>query len=742
MSGFKPWIKRRLTLLYLRLTPLFDENWYREQTGIPSGTDAASHYLDGGWKTCDPSLRFRQEPYLEANQDVREARVCPLAHYLLDGRRQHRLLYPGMIENHYHRYALPRAAARGFSHLACCRTIARHRRTRLLVIAHIYYEESVGEILEYLKNLKPYAYDLVVTTTEDRNTELIRQAVLTFRKTAEIRVFPNKGFDIWPYLAVLNDRDLSRYDLVLKLQSKRCFARKGDLAEDTLFRGREWFVSLFRAVLGPRRIHRNIGRLMSDPHLSLIAAKSLFWKDTDRRKKLTEKKLASFGLSLPEDYTFVAGSCFLVKASKVRSAHDLGITEEAFGPPVRGAFSAAHALERFIAGSIPEAEKLGTPVCRIRGWVSRQYLRRRKAENARQLEAMKAGEPALLCASLGNPAAFTASGDKTLTVAFAVTETGRDAVAGDLFTAKEMAAALEKKGVRCFFVARNQPDGEWYRLTPEVDVLISMLEHYDPQNIRNASPDLLVAGWARNWFDAWADSPWIDEYDLLFASSPSACRQMEQKLHRKVRLLPIATNPDRFHPAASGEAGTSASDYDCDYCFTGNHFGSPREIEEELDPAALPYRLNLYGKGWDGDERFAPWYRGHLPYEAIPEAYRHTRIVLDDATPSTKETGSVNSRVFDALVSGCLVLTNNELGAAETFEGLLPTFSSRETLRAALRYYLEGPELRESKVQMLRQFVLENHTYDLRAKQLLDILEENMPPPGDQSRATGSGTGS
>ena len=88
------------------------------------------------------------------------------------------------------------------------------------------------------------------------------------------------------------------------------------------------------------------------------------------------------------------------------------------------------------------------------------------------------------------------------------------------------------------------------------------------------------------------------------------------------------------------------------------------------------------------------------------------------------------------------MLTNNELGAAETFEGLLPTFSSRETLRAALRYYLEGPELREGKVQMLRQFVLENHTYDLRAKQLLDILEENMPPPGDQSRATGSGTGS
>ena len=735
MPEIKQQIKRRMTLLLLHSSPLFDENWYRAQTGLPADTDAAAHYLDGGWRTCDPSLRFRQEPYLEANRDVREARVCPLAHYLLDGRRQHRLLYPGMIENHYHRYAVPRALVRGFFRLVCLQAVRRNRGARLLVVVHIYYEEAIGEIIEYLKNLGPYSYDLVVTTTEDRNVELIRREMLQFRKSTVFRVLPNRGFDIYPFLEALNDRDLSRYDLVLKLQTKRHFSRKGDLAEDTLFRGREWFAALFRAVIGPRNVHLNIDRMTRDSGVSLIAAKSLFWKDTPRRKRLTENRLLPFGLSLPEDYTFVAGSCFWVKASRLHSARDLGLSAEDFGPPVRGAFSLAHALERYISGSIPEEEKVGIPVCRFRAWVSRRYLCRRREANNTLLRAMKAEDPSLLCAALPEEAA--PAEQKRMTIAFAVTETGPEAVAGDLFTAKELAAALEKKGVRCVFVSERQPDGEWYHLTPEVDVLISMLQHYDPQNIRNENPNLLVAGWARNWFHAWAEAPWIDEYDLLLASSRTACRLLEEQLHRPDPLLPIATNPERFYPAgekADADDGGAGAEYDCDYCFSGNHFGAPREIEEELDPASLPYRLNIYGNGWDKDERFAPWCRGHLPYDKIPLAYRHTRIVLDDATPSTRETGSVNSRVFDALAAGCLVLTNNEIGAKETFGGLLPTFNSRETLKAALELYLGNEELRRQKADELRRFVLEHHTYDIRAEQLGAILREQTGKKLTESR--------
>ncbi len=723
MVKFKQLLKRQISLYLLRLSPFFDEKWYREQTGISDKTNAAAHYLDGGWKSNDPSLRFRQEPYLEANQDVREARVCPLAHYLLNGRWQHRLLYPGMIENHYHRYTLPRAVNRCFFEILNYRRITRNQSARILAIVHIYYEESTGEILEYLKNLRPYAWDLVVTTTEDRNTELIRRAVLRFREDAEFRILPNSGFDILPYLEVLDGRNLSDYDLVIKLQSKRCFSRKGDLADETLFRGREWFTTLFRAVIGARLIHRNIDRLLHNEQVSLIAAQSLLWTDTLRKQQITNKRLAPFGLSLPENYTFVAGSCFVMKALRVQSAQELGVSLGDFGAPVRGAFTLAHALERYLTGNIPDREKLGNPVCRISRWISKICLHRRKRKNVALFQALRQDVQPF-------SETYSSNQEKPLTIAFAVTETGPNAVAGDLFTAKELAAALEKKGVRCLFVSQQEPDSAWYHLNPEVDILVSMLQHYDPQNIRNEAPHLRVIGWARNWFDAWAESPWIDEYDLLLASSSTACAQLKEKLHRPVYLLPIATNPERFHPLSNDSCKQEESEEErtrfvCDYCFTGNHFGVPREIEEELDPEALPYRLNIYGNGWDKDERFAPWSRGHVPYEDMPLVYNHTRVVLDDATPSTKETGAMNSRVYDAIAAGCLVLTNNEVGAKETFEGLLPTFHDKLSLRNALELYLGNEPLRQKKVQELRQFVLEKHTYALRAERLLKILEEH-----------------
>ena len=275
-----------------------------------------------------------------------------LAHYLLDGRRQHRLLYPGMIENHYRRYTIPRAIQRIFFEIINRGTIAKNRSVRLLVIVHIYYEESIGEIIEYLKNLRPYTYDLVVTTTEDRNTELIRQTVLGFRQDTEIRILPNRGFDIFPYLDALNDRDLSCYDLIFKLQSKRHFSNKGDLAGDTLFRGREWFLALFRSVTGARWVHRNIDRLMHEKDVSLIAAENLLWTDTPRKKQITTKRLAPFRLTLPENYCFVAGSCFAIKAGSAQSARELGIRIEDFDTPVRGAFTLAHALERYLTYKI------------------------------------------------------------------------------------------------------------------------------------------------------------------------------------------------------------------------------------------------------------------------------------------------------------------------------------------------------------------------------------------------------
>ena len=207
------------------------------------------------------------------------------------------------------------------------------------------------------------------------------------------------------------------------------------------------------------------------------------------------------------------------------------------------------------------------------------------------------------------------------------------------------------------------------------------------------------------------------DYGLVLASGRTACRQLEKRLGRDVILFPIAVNAERFREGGpeDGEA------YRCDICFTGNRF-SPREIEKELVPAELPWSVAIWGDGWDGVQAFASCVKGHLPYEEIPKVYRGAKIALDDATPSTKEAGSVNSRVFDALAAGCLVLTNNVTGAEETFGGLLPAFRNREELEALLKRYLEDDAARREKTAELRRFVLERHTYAARAEQLDGLI--------------------
>ena len=112
-------------------------------------------------------------------------------------------------------------------------------------------------------------------------------------------------------------------------------------------------------------------------------------------------------------------------------------------------------------------------------------------------------------------------------------------------------------------------------------------------------------------------------------------------------------------------------------------------------------------------------------YAEIPKVYRGAKIVLDDATLSTQATGAMNSRVYDALAAGCLVLTNNRKGAEETFEGLLPVYGSKEELTEQVRHWLGNEEARKAKVEELRRFVLEKHTYDIRAAKLAELIQNS-----------------
>ncbi|MGL5063500.1 MAG: glycosyltransferase family protein, partial [Microcoleus sp.] len=145
-----------------------------------------------------------------------------------------------------------------------------------------------------------------------------------------------------------------------------------------------------------------------------------------------------------------------------------------------------------------------------------------------------------------------------------------------------------------------------------------------------------------------------------------------------------------------------------------------------LKPQNLPFKFALYGSNWEKLDKFKAWYRGALPYTEMPQVYAATKIVIDDANSVTKEWGSVNSRVFDALAAGALVITNGTIGSQEVFDGLLPVYDSQESLERLLTEYLTDESKRLALVGKLQKIVRKRHKYQDRARTIYQDLREKM----------------
>ncbi len=293
-----------------------------------------------------------------------------------------------------------------------------------------------------------------------------------------------------------------------------------------------------------------------------------------------------------------------------------------------------------------------------------------------------------------------------LRLAFAVTETGDAAAAGDLFTAMEFGAALAD---RFGWQVDYRPQGEaWYDLAG-VDMVIAMVDDFDPRCIHGSPPGLIKIAWARNWFERWCERDWLGAFNFYLASSQLSARYVSSRAGKLAHMLRIGTNPQRFNVEGRPSVPT------LDYVFTGSYWGSDRDIASAL--GALPVKLRgaIYGKGWHVHPHLARLDKGFVRYADLPDIYRQAAIVIDDANHVTKAWGAANSRVFDALAAGCLVITNSESVSLDAFDGELPVYRSNDDLVRLVSHYANDQKSRVTLQERLRRIVLAKHCYAHRA---------------------------
>ena len=200
---------------------------------------------------------------------------------------------------------------------------------KILCAVHVFYPALWPELAECLRSIDG-PFDLVVTHAAEAQDvpEIVR------RDFPAARFLPceNRGFDVWPFLKTLESVDISAYDLLVKLHTKR------DLPAPLVFNGRiysgaQWRESLLSFIRTPAAWTQSKARILSDPRIRMVAAADCILR---RRDAPWPQTRAGFdeGLAIcrrlgvrPVNPQFVGGTMFLARP--------------ALFAPLKGAFTAA-----------------------------------------------------------------------------------------------------------------------------------------------------------------------------------------------------------------------------------------------------------------------------------------------------------------------------------------------------------------------------------------------------------------
>jgi len=201
------------------------------------------------------------------------------------------------------------------------------------------------------------------------------------------------------------------------------------------------------------------------------------------------------------------------------------------------------------------------------------------------------------------------------------------------------------------------------------------------------------------------------DYDLVFAASDAFADELGRRIHRPVRPLHQATDPDQFHPDPSGPRH--------ELLFIGNSRNARRPILDAL--AGTDHDLAVYGGSWSPELLDPKYLRGAwIPNDELHRYYSSAEIVLNDHWADMRAEGFISNRVYDVLASGGFVVSDGVPGMDERFDGGVATFDTGEELIAVVERFLADPAEREARATRGRAAVLARHTFDHRAATIIE----------------------
>jgi len=106
----------------------------------------------------------------------------------------------------------------------------------------------------------------------------------------------------------------------------------------------------------------------------------------------------------------------------------------------------------------------------------------------------------------------------------------------------------------------------------------------------------------------------------------------------------------------------------------------------------------------------------------LPIVYSSAGVVLNDHWRTMQAWGFVSNRSFDVLACGTPVISDHVAGVDELFDGAVLEYRTPTELQALVDDVLTDRTEARERAERGRKIVLANHTFDHRARQLIDVL--------------------
>ncbi|MZH06116.1 MAG: glycosyltransferase [Nitrospinae bacterium] len=198
-------------------------------------------------------------------------------------------------------------------------------------------------------------------------------------------------------------------------------------------------------------------------------------------------------------------------------------------------------------------------------------------------------------------------------------------------------------------------------------------------------------------------------FDFVFLAQKAYVEKMKEAGVKNVFWLPLACDPE-IH-------GGGDKEKEWEVGFAGTVHASQTRRKVLLEKIDASFDLNCERKFMD----------------EMAEHYSKSKIVFNNAIR-----GDLNMRVFEALCSGSMLVTDHAEGSGlEDFfvDKKHLVFYEDETIEDQISYYLKNEEERQNIAEKGRQEVLNKHTYLHRINDMINTLNNEIPSWSNESKS-------